>query len=167
MIQIPYDGGSPLVQAINTNFAQVEASLSPLITNGGSTMVWYGYPLTGVSLQLVCDGDRQCESDRFYQPGRVGKADDSHALLQQYNRDDCGLHGYKSNGSLLILMNNLLSVAANGFGAASYFYFLEPGESVVLVATSGSLLFQVSVMSFDVSCPLKTFTMWGGTERRK
>jgi hypothetical protein len=161
MIRIPYDGGSPLVQAINTNFAQVEASLSPLITNGGSNMLWSGYPLTGVSFSTSF----VTVANAVVQTVAANPIGSGVRMLVEVYYNNLGVatsySEYKSNGTLTFPLNAGIGVAVNAFGSGSYPAWLEPGESFVLTCPN-SLLFAVNVMSFNLSCSLKTIFMWGG-----
>lgn len=144
--------------------AQLEVlQASPLSPgNAGSNFVWNGYPLTGVSFAssfvTVAGGGNQTV---YTNPSNSGKRVLIEAWFTNVSGAATTYTEWKSNGTLLIGLNNNLAVAIGANGSASYPAFLEPGESFVL-SCPGSLLFTIGAMSFDVTNPLKTVTVYGG-----
>ena len=121
--------------------------------------IWFGYPLTGVSFSTVL----ATVTGNVMQTLITNPVGSGKRMLIEGSWTNSGLattYGeYRSDGTHNMVLNTSVAAAANGFSTVSYPAWLEPGESLVMQCP-GSILVSLGVMSFDLSCPLKTISGW-------
>jgi hypothetical protein len=155
---VPYDGGSPTLQAMNQNFA----ALAALAQNGGSTYLFLGIPLTGVGFSQAMLTVVNANQTIVSNPAASGKR----YLVEVWGSNlsssvPASLSVFRTNGTIsaTIQVGQVFAVSATGL--VTQYITLDQGESCVVIAPTGSLLVTASVMSYDASSPLKGPAVWG------
>ncbi len=132
-------------------------------TTGGSNFLWMGsYPLTGVSFSVV-PPTLTTGAAQTLVTNPVGST--KRMFVEGYWTNSGGAGNYteyKSDGTHNLPIIVLANAGAGTFNTMQYPAMLEPGESFVLLGpASPALLISISVMSFDLSSPVKSINGWG------
>ena len=126
----------------------------------GSPFNWLGYPLTGVSFASSV----ATVAGNVMQTVATNPASSIKRMFVESYLSNLGgattYSVYKSDGTHNMQLVANLAVVAGAANGASTPLLLEPGESLVMQCP-GSLLMSIGVMSFDLSCPLKSVSGWG------